>query len=261
MKRTRTIPLAAGGAALVTVALICFFQFSGACGPPRTGTNRPPKPAKRPLADGRTYAQVLADIASRRESLAHQFRRAASREGKIAALRAARDDFVRAVDAEIFPFWYGTEWDYNGTTEVPGDGRIACGYFVSTVLKHAGLRVERVRLAQQASELIIKSLAAEAHIKRFRGAPIAQFVRAVRRWGPGLYVVGLDNHAGFIVHAGSEIYFVHCSSAPPGCVVREEAARSPVLAASRYRVLGKISQDDDLLVKWLTETHVATRLR
>jgi len=83
----------------------------------------------------------------------------------------------------------------------------------------------------------------------------------VSKWGPGLYVVGLDSHAGFIVHAGSEIYFVHCSSAPPGCVVREKAGRSQVLAASRYRVLGKLTDDDDLLVNWLTATPVPTRLR
>jgi len=119
----------------VIVGLICFFQFSGACGPARTGTNQPRKVAESPPADGRTYAQVLADIASRRESLADRFRRAASPEAKSAALRAARDALVRAVDAEIFPFWYGTEWDFNGTTQQPGTGRIACGYFVSTVLQ------------------------------------------------------------------------------------------------------------------------------
>jgi hypothetical protein len=34
----------------------------------------------------------------------------------------------------IFPHWYGTVWDYNGYTNTPKNGVIACGYFVSTTL-------------------------------------------------------------------------------------------------------------------------------
>jgi hypothetical protein len=46
------------------------------------------------------------------------------------------------------------------TSETPGRGEIACGYFVSTVLRDAGFGVERVRLAQQASERIVRTLSA-----------------------------------------------------------------------------------------------------
>jgi len=42
-------------------------------------------------------------------------------------------------------------------------------------------------------------------------------------------------------------------------VVKEEASESRILAASNYRVLGKISADDSLIEKWLLGTEIATR--
>ncbi|WP_346883237.1 hypothetical protein [uncultured Algibacter sp.] len=40
---------------------------------------------------------------------------------------------------DIVPHWYGTTWDFNGHTNIPNQGDIACGYFVSTTLKHIGV--------------------------------------------------------------------------------------------------------------------------
>ncbi len=37
---------------------------------------------------------------------------------------------------DIVPHWYGTPWDFNGHTNIPNQGEIACGYFVSTTLRH-----------------------------------------------------------------------------------------------------------------------------
>src|SRR6185503_11864345 len=125
------------------------------------------------------------------------------------------------------------------------------GYFVSTVLRDAGWRVERVRLAQQASENIILSLTSAPHIKRFRRVAISDFIKAVEEWGPGVYVVGLDIHVGFIVNTGSGVYFIHSSYVEPRMVVQENASESRILMASEYRVLGKIVADDLLIEKWL----------
>ena len=62
----------------------------------------------------------------------------------------ARTVLTRSIYNDLLPAWYGTPWDFNGTSEVPQQGKIACGYFVSTILRDAGWKVERVRLAQQA---------------------------------------------------------------------------------------------------------------
>jgi hypothetical protein len=172
----------------------------------------------------------------------------------------ARDAFGRSVHDEIFPYWYGTQWDFNGTTEDPRQGKIACGYFVSTVLRDVGMKVQRARLAQQASENIILSLTTNDHIRRFRQVPIDQFVEGVKNWGTGLYVVGLDIHVGFILNVDGDVYFIHSSYAEPFCVVKERALESRILAASRYRVLGKLSDDDDLILKWLRGDQFTTRV-
>jgi hypothetical protein len=175
-------------------------------------------------------------------------------------LDQARGALLDSTYAGLFENWYGTPWDFNGTTETPAAGKIACGYFVSTVLRDLGLKVERARLAQQASENIILSLTTNAHIKRYRRTTINDFVGEVRTWGPGLYIVGLDVHVGFIVNVNEEVYFIHSSYVDPFCVVKERAVESKILAFSNYRVLGKISEDNHFLLKWLRGEQFKTRV-
>ena len=116
------------------------------------------------------------------------------------------------------------------------------------VLRDVGMKVQRTRLAQQsASENIILSLTTGDHTKRFRQVPIKSFVAAVQTWGTGLYVVGLDIHVGFILNIAGDVYFIHSSYVDPYCVVKERALESRILTDSRYRILGKLSEDDDLI--------------
>jgi hypothetical protein len=61
------------------------------------------------------------------------------------------------------------------------------------------------------------------------------------------------------VNTGSEVYFIHSSYIEPYMVVREKASESRILAASNYRVLGRISADDLLIEKWLLGKEIATR--
>jgi len=64
-------------------------------------------------------------------------------------------------------------------------------------------------------------------------------VNAVKEWGPGIYIVGLDIHVGFIVNTGGEVYLVHSSYVEPYTVVKEKAIDSLILSSSNYRVLGE----------------------
>jgi hypothetical protein len=203
-----------------------------------------------------SYASKLKSLAAERQRLAEEYRKAAGNKQEI--LEKARRVFVSSIDQNIFPFWYGTDWDFNGVTETPREGKIACGYFVTTVLRDAGLRLNRVSLAQQASENIIKSLTTASFIKRFHNAPIEKFVDEVKKSGPGLYIVGLDIHVGFILNNGEEIYFIHSSYVEPSEVIREKAVESPILSSSKYRIIGEISADDQLIIKWLNQTAIPT---
>jgi hypothetical protein len=209
--------------------------------------------------DAHNYKDALAKLEVERVALASRYQQAATSAQQADVMAQARIVVTRSIYTEIFPSWYGTAWDFYGTTEVPQQGKIACGYFVSTVLRDAGWRVQRARLAQQASENIILSLTTDPYVKRFRRVAISDFVTAVKKWGAGIYVVGLDIHTGFIVNTGGEVYFIHSSYVEPYTVVRERASESKILAASNYRVLGKVTADDVFIEKWLLRKEIVTR--
>lgn len=246
---------------LCTVGGLALLFAGKSASPPRTNTGQfsaDPQAAQRTV-DPNTYKDVLAKLEAERRKLGSRYQTASPAE-RTALIAAARAVVTRSIYEDVFPAWYGTGWDFNGTSEVPQQGKIACGYFVSTVLRDAGYKVERVRLAQQASENIILSLTTAPFVRRFRRVAIGDFVNAVRELGPGIYIVGLDVHVGFIVNTGDEVYFVHSSYVEPYTVIREKAIESRILAGSNYRVLGNILADDELISTWLTGKAIATKI-
>src|SRR6187200_2544039 len=83
--------------------------------------------------------------------------------------------FTSAVAETIIPGWIGTAWNFNGTSEKPQQGSIACGYFVTTILRDAGLSLARIKLAQCASEQMIISLVQSKYIHRFSQVRMEDF--------------------------------------------------------------------------------------
>ncbi len=159
--------------------------------------------------------------------------------------------FTASVTGTIIPGWIGTAWSFNGTTETPQQGSIACGYFVTTVLRDAGLAIQRIKLAQCASEQMITTLVQSKYIKRFSHVTLENFIHSIEEQGYGLYIVGLDNHTGFLYHDGKEIYFIHSTFVGTRNVQKEKASTCRILGQSRYKVLGKLSADEKVLEKWL----------
>jgi hypothetical protein len=147
---------------------------------------------------------------------------------------------VNFLKDSLLPCWYGTKWNFYGTTEEPGKGTIACGYFVTTVLRDAGLPVQRIRLAQCASEEMIKTICDKRTIHRYSNVRLIDFSAQVKNMGFGLYIVGLDNHTGFILNDGNESYFIHSTYVNQGCVINGKINGSVVLGSSKYRVIGKV---------------------
>ena len=261
MLRTRLYLLL--GATLFTVGGVVFFVAVNAAYRKRLDTATLPN-GRQSSSDRTTtpsihnYKEVLARVEADRLRLASRFQKAPDTQ-RTAFLAEARTLLTKSIYDDLFPAWYGTGWDFNGTSEVPQQGKIACGYFVSTVLRDAGLKVERVRLAQQASENIILSLTTDPFVKRFRRVPVGDFVDAVKEWGTGIYIVGLDVHVGFIVNTGSDVYFVHSSYVEPYVVIKEKAIESEILASSKYRVLGNILADERLINDWLAGKMIHTK--
>jgi len=171
--------------------------------------------------------------------------------GKSTDLNTVSQNFHDAVLNRLGPFWHGTPHSYYGTTVKPGQGHIACGYFVSTLFQHAGVKVNRIKLAQQPSADIINTFTHKKYIRRYSHVPIKHFVQEIKKWGDGLYIVGLDFHVGFISVEKSHVRFIHASGFYPKCVINESAKNSPSLIVSKLRVVGKISADPVFLRKWL----------
>lgn len=159
--------------------------------------------------------------------------------------------FTNQLTNKIFPYWYGTDWNFNGTSQKPNEGSIACGYFVTTTLRDIGVDINRVKLAQCASEEMIKKLVSEDNIYRFSNKNIQEFEKTLKEKGNGIYVVGLDHHTGFLYLSEEGNYFIHSSGARPFKVVKEKLAESSLLIKSKYRIAGKLSSDKQLLNNWV----------
>lgn len=206
-----------------------------------------------------SYAIARENLEITRQTLAKRLTSATDASERQKIIAEAHAVFADGISRHLAPWWKDTPWDFNGTTQTPGQGKIACGYYVSTLLLHAGLKVERVRMAQQASLHIIQSLVGKDALVKGHSLPIQQFVDRIKSCGAGLYVVGLDNHTGFLWNDGTEVWFLHSSFAGKRCVVRERASQSDVLGASKYRVAGYLSGNRELMESWLASRDIPTK--
>ena len=205
------------------------------------------------------YRASVRSIAGTRSRLGRELGAAATPRERAAVLARARTFLVEALRDRLAPAWFGTPWEFHGTTETPGEGAIACGYLVSTLLRDAGFAVERVRLAQQASELIVRTLSPERDIRRFRSATQAEDAEATRERGDGAYVVGLDYHVGLLVIREGKAEFCHSAYLGPAVVTCEPAAGSAGMASS-YHVVGPVTSDATV-ARWLGGEPFPTRRR
>jgi hypothetical protein len=177
---------------------------------------------------------------------------AALRKTDVKAARAgAREALLRWLDAAAFPAWAGTPWAYFGTTTTPNEGAIACGYYVTTLLEHASVKLERVVLAQQASAWLVTSLARGSAVEWVRLEPPADVIASVRAHLPKarLLAVGLDAHAGLLRVEGDVVRFCHSSVLPPATVVCEDPLVAPAFLSQVYVFADVLN--DALLDDWL----------
>jgi len=151
---------------------------------------------------------------------------------------------------DIVPHWYGTEWDFNGHSNIPNDGEIACGYFVSTTLKHLGFNVNRYKMAQQAGLIEAKMLQPKSELKIFSNETfIALKTKLNAVYSNGLYFVGLDNHVGYVLIKDKELFFLHSSYCVDKVII-ERAETSPCFPSNLY-VFAEISTNGNLVEQWI----------
>ncbi len=196
------------------------------------------------------YGVLKSTIKQQRQQLAQQYNQASTDSSKAVALQQARQYLHQVLVNDVFPTWYGTEWDFNGYTNHPRDGQIACGYFVSTTLKHTGININRYDVAKQYSHSIVKTLCTSDSIQRITN--FDQLLKYLNNRPNDLYIVGLDSHVGFLQKSDEGIFFIHSNYIGPVAVEKELATQSEALQYSEVWVLGHLMSNDALIKKWLT---------
>lgn len=160
----------------------------------------------------------------------------------------ARLRLYDCISQQMPAYWIGTGWDFNGTTRIPQQGNIACGYFVTTVLQDAGFKINRAKLAQQVSSVMIKQLT--KNIASFSSMPgLKNYITAQGNYS--IFIIGLDFHTGFIIKDKTGIYFFHSNYINRQGVVMEALQNSLALKSSKSFMIGSLSANDGLLKQWL----------
>ena len=79
-----------------------------------------------------SYTSIKNNVNTSRKQLSQSYKIATN---KSETLNQIRDKFTTYLVRDIIPQWYGTKWSFDGYSEIPKSGSIACGYFVSTSLR------------------------------------------------------------------------------------------------------------------------------
>ncbi len=137
----------------------------------------------------------------------------------------------------IFPCWVGTPWNFYGTTTTPQQGTIACGYFVTTILRDIGVPVQRVKHAEVASSVMIKAVCGTANWITTKAA-IENYIQQLPN--NSLCIIGLDFHTGFVVKRNNKVYFVNSSYITPAQVKIENWQDAVPVQTSKVWVIGPV---------------------
>ena len=241
------LALASGGAWIfrATIADWWTMRMSGIS----LGTRKSLKP------DPVTYAVLISELERWRVDLAKRHAAAKNEAERKIVIQDTRV-ILEAVLPAMMRCWLGTPWDFNGTAAKPGEGRVACGYFVATVLKDAGFQLDRYRLAQQPSENILKSFLPKNSCALTIGQKYRDFAGKLEGSEPGIYLIGLDTHVAFLVVKADGFRMIHASGSRPWCVVDEARDEAHVLENSNWRMIGNLTKDERLLKRWLLKDEI-----
>jgi len=207
-----------------------------------------------------SYSITKASIASDRMQLWIEYQRAESDSGRKRVLQKASDLLETSLINQVFPFWYGTPWSFEGHTNSPRKGEVACGYFVSTTLKHIGFNLNRYRLAQQNPQNEALSINLSDSLIQFDNITVTELRQTLLTdFADGLYFVGLESHVGYLLIRNGEVFFIHSNYIGDGGVAVELALESAAFPSSTYYI-ASISTNPALMINWLNNTQIEVKM-
>ncbi len=203
-----------------------------------------------------SYTEAKSELLSIRDSFQKSYVNTSDSLEKELIIAKAGQVVTEAIIKKIIPFWYGTSWSFEGHTSIPGSGEVACGYFVSTVLRDAGFNVNRYKLAQQGPEDEARIISCSGEVTELSSDSITHFFKDKE---DGLYFAGLDFHVGFMLKKKGRTYFIHSNYINSAGVMAEEAPRAPAFRSAVYFVVG-ISNNRPLIENWILNRKLNTNL-
>lgn len=160
--------------------------------------------------------------------------------------------FTEGLLTSLIPHWYGTAWDFNGYTDTPKQGKIACGYFVSTTLLHAGIMLDRYKLAQQGPRDEAIALSLHQDFRTFKGFAAGAMAQQINEsLKEGLYFIGLgESHVGYLLKKDGELYLIHANYTGDAVVTIQPLMRSVFQYFTTWYI-AEITYNRALLRYWL----------
>jgi hypothetical protein len=161
--------------------------------------------------------------------------------------------FTNQLVDKIIPHWYGTPWSFGGHTAIPNQGKIACGYFISTTLRDMGINLNRYKLAQKSPIDEAKMLSCGSVINKVvQDTSEKAFEEIDCLTKEGLYFIGFDEgHVGYLLKREGELFLIHSNYLSPVSVCMETLKESRVFKSFTKFHLVAISHNDTLLQRWL----------
>jgi hypothetical protein len=195
-----------------------------------------------------SYIDFKAKIAGQKRKFADEYSRL--HNTKI-LLDKTCEYWVNNLSKDMYNYWQGTAWDFNGTTTIPKNGTIACGYFVNTILQDMGCKINRIKLSICPSSVMMKSLVPGQSLINLSALSYTDFCEKVFFMGKGVYIIGLDFHTGFIVHDGTKAWFIHSNYIGRKGVTKEPILHAQALQASKTRWMVSLTGDKRFIKNWL----------
>ncbi len=180
-----------------------------------------------------------------------------SNENKAITLNEVRIKLTEYLYNDIFNHWYTTKWSFEGHTETPKQGTVACGYFVSTTLRDVGFNLNRYKLAQKSPEDEAKVIACGTAIEKLQNITKQELKKYFLKQKDGIYFIGLDFHVGYIYKNNREVFFIHSNYIDNKGVMKENIENSKAIVSSKYYIIS-ITHNDNLIKKWLLKEIVTT---
>ncbi|WP_273566884.1 hypothetical protein [Maribacter halichondriae] len=174
------------------------------------------------------------------------------------SFEAIKTAFTDQLVDKIIPHWYGTPWSFGGHTDIPNQGKIACGYFISTTLRDMGINLNRYTLAQKSPVDEAKMLSCGSVINKVvQDTPEKAIAAIDRLTDEGLYFIGFDEgHVGYLLKRDGELFLIHSNYFSPVSVCMETLEDSRVFKRFTTFHLVAISHNDTLLQRWLDNGEV-----